>query len=161
MNPLALGLVLGTFFALLVLAAWEWSRWVVSVYQWLLKQPAFSGLCLFPTGSLPGEGGHEISDREQPRLWPSSRTTSLSSPAPASSSADLESAVHRCDRSPTVDNATFNVFVIGLLAAVPLGTAMQPDFESFWGGFEAVIEPGGVVIVALGMILIARRYLRP
>jgi hypothetical protein len=38
---------------------------------------------------------------------------------------------------------------------------MQPDFEAFWGGFEATLAPGGVVITALGMILIARRYLRP
>lgn len=160
MNPLALGLILGSFFALMALAAWEWSRWVVSVYQWLLKQPAFSGLRLSPARSLPGEGGYEPADREQPHSELSSRATSLSSLVRARFTADLESAALAPVKKRLSGSAT-TFSLIGLFAAVPLGTAMQPDFEAFWGGFEAVIEPGGVVIVALGMILIARRYLRP
>lgn len=42
-----------------------------------------------------------------------------------------------------------------------LAVAEAPDFDSFFGGFQAVVDAGGPVLLGLGMVLIARRYLRP
>jgi hypothetical protein len=82
---------LGLFFAFIAWSAWEWTRILVSVYQWLLKQPAFSRLCLSPTGSLPGEGDHDPPQRRQPNQYRSSQGRLLSSPVPARCTPDLES----------------------------------------------------------------------
>lgn len=44
---------------------------------------------------------------------------------------------------------------------VPLAAAMQPDFDSFFGGLQAVIDAAGIALIAVGMVAIARKYLRP
>jgi hypothetical protein len=44
-----------------------------------------------------------------------------------------------------------------VLAFVPIGVAMQPDFDAFFGGLEAAVAAGGVLVIALVVVLAVRR----
>ncbi len=92
MSAPAFGLLLAVLALLVVLALETGFRVFLSACQWFLKQPAFSRLCLSPRCSPPGEGDHDGPSAEQPHGYRSTHGRLLSSPLPASSSADLESA---------------------------------------------------------------------
>jgi hypothetical protein len=36
-------------------------------------------------------------------------------------------------------------------------TALEPDFESFFGGLEAAVAAGGIFVIALVVVLAVRR----
>lgn len=44
---------------------------------------------------------------------------------------------------------------------LPFGVALQPDFEAFFGGFEAAVVAGGVVLVAVVVVTAIRRMVQP
>jgi hypothetical protein len=104
--------------AALVVAALEWVRILESVYQWCLEQLGQS--CdTSPPSRPPGEGAHDGPQHHEPDRPPFSRATFLSSPSPASSSADLGSAA---------------VFAPGVAAIDP-----SPSFEAFGAGLELMV----------------------
>jgi len=138
---MAVLLVGGLGLGLLAALAWWWVSLLVSVYQWFLSQPAFRRLGVRPCCSPSGEEGHEISDPEQPNRQPSSRGTPLSSPLTARCTPDLESG----------GSALF------AFSGLVRGTAMDPDFDAFFGGLEAAVAAGGVVVIALVVVLAVRR----
>jgi hypothetical protein len=129
-----MALAIVCFVVLLVaVAAVAWVRLLVSVYQWLLRCPLL-GQRVSLTGSLPGEGGHDGPEHDRPQRQPLSGGTSLSSPPPACFSSGLVP-----------------------LAVVPFATALEPDFESFFGGMEAAVAAGGIAVIALVVVLAVRK----
>jgi hypothetical protein len=40
---------------------------------------------------------------------------------------------------------------------IPLATALEPDFTAFFGGLEAAIFAGGILVIALVVVLAVRR----
>ena len=93
MSAPAFGLLLTVFVVVVVLAIETAFRALVSACQWCAKQPAFSRLCLSSSSSPPGEGDPCGASDNEPHHYRSSHGRLLSSHPPASSSADLESAV--------------------------------------------------------------------
>jgi hypothetical protein len=39
-----------------------------------------------------------------------------------------------------------------------LATALQPDFEAFFGGMEAAILGGGICVIAVVVVMTVRRF---
>jgi len=42
-------------------------------------------------------------------------------------------------------------------SAVPFAAALDPDFDAFFGGLEAAVLAGGIVVIALVVVLAVRR----
>lgn len=122
--------VVAALVALLVLAAWEWVRFLQSVYQWFLERSARADRDSVSSSSLPGEGGHEGPPAEQSDQYRSSHGRLLSSPHPARCSADPESGVFA---------------VPAALAAID----PNPDFSAFGAGVELMIFTALFTIGAL------------
>lgn len=40
-----------------------------------------------------------------------------------------------------------------------VATALQPDFDAFFGGLEVAIAAGGVLVIALVVVLAVRRFI--
>ena len=110
---------------LLLLGSWEGARLIVSACQWFLKGSALADPDSSRPRSLPGEGGHDLPARHGPHHRPSSVGALLSSPPPARSQADLESAARRLDRLPLVSPA------LALAAIDP-----SPNLPAFRAGVE-------------------------
>lgn len=159
-----LGLVLGAVAAVLVLAAYEWTRIVVSAYHLGMRH-------LWPQGARPhtspiaGAGGtcHPKGAKRPPQGVDQSRNGRY---------GYLEHAcLHGCDGlcvwcGCTEDDEDLadvqfprNDFKLeSALAAVPLGTALQPDFDAFFGGLEAAVAAGGVLLIAVVVVMTVRRF---
>lgn len=126
-------------FGFIVLAgAWQASAWIVSACQWLFHRFCSPKPGVSPTCSSPGEGSHD----SPPAIG---HTTSLpragdlhSSPLPASSSADLESAVFLAP--------------VSLAAIDP-----APDFDAFGAGVELVVF---TVLFTIGSFLVLNWIIR-
>jgi hypothetical protein len=58
---------------------------------------------------------------------------------------------------PAVDFARRDYHLFAL-AAVPFGTALQPDFDAFFGGLEAAVAAGGVLLIACVVVVAIRRF---
>ena len=41
---------------------------------------------------------------------------------------------------------------------IPLAAALQPDFDAFFGGLEAAVAAGGVLLIACVVVLAIRRF---
>lgn len=44
-----------------------------------------------------------------------------------------------------------------IFSLIPAGVALQPDFDAFFGGMEAAVVAGGIVVIALVVVLAIRR----
>jgi hypothetical protein len=63
-----------------------------SLWQFFCSSRPFSGREVSLTCSLPGQGDHEVAPHSGPQPFRTSQGRLLSSPPPASGTADLESA---------------------------------------------------------------------
>jgi hypothetical protein len=89
----ALGFLFGVGIFLVVLLALDTTLWILrSACQLLFSRSALADRESSPPSSPPGEGDHDGPSPEQPHTYRSSHGRLLSSPSPARSSADRESA---------------------------------------------------------------------
>jgi hypothetical protein len=164
--------------AAVLLAAWEWgrfcarcylslARWASSLDKRAAKPRSARSFLRSPllgdrsSSSVEGSRGPEHPRPDQP---PSSPEPPLSSPLTAGSTRELDSRGEASDGSsvydqpPRVDFGRRDYHGIGLLAAVPVGTALQPDFDAFFGGLEAAVATGGVLVIAVVVVMTIRRF---
>jgi uncharacterized membrane protein AbrB (regulator of aidB expression) len=104
------------FVFILVAGSWQAASWVVSACQWFFGRSAHADRESSCTSSLPGQGGHDGPQASQPHRYATSHGRHLSSPPPAGSSADLESAAFLLPLSigaidPSPDLAAFGAGV--------------------------------------------------
>jgi hypothetical protein len=117
-----MSLLLACLVAAVVVALFEAWCIALSACQWFLSRRPLLGRRVTPTCSLPGEGGHDGSQAAQSRRYATSHGRSLSSPPPASSSADRESAVGLLPLS----------FSLGAIDP-------SPDLSAFGAGVELIV----------------------
>ena len=43
---------------------------------------------------------------------------------------------------------------------LPLGVALQPDFDAFFGGLEAAVVTGGIVLIVVVVVTAIRRMVQ-
>lgn len=41
---------------------------------------------------------------------------------------------------------------------IPLAEALQPDFDAFFGGMEVAVATGGVLLIAVVVVMAIRRF---
>jgi hypothetical protein len=136
MSSVILVLVVVAFAVLLCFLAWQWVRIVLGVFRWL---SAASGQGAPSPDSRPiaglGSGSHPKGAKRPPE------------------GVDDPGEVGYYNRPPRVsfrrsDAPAFLLF----------GVALKPDFDSFFGGLEAAVAAGGVVLVAVVVVMTVRRF---
>lgn len=145
MTTVTLGLIVGVLVAAVVVGLFESYRISVSACQFFfaLLRASFRPAGGSSTAAPPSKAGlavdlHGGPPTDQPDLYRSSHGHLLSSPIPARSSADLESAARRLNGLPAVTP-------IGVLAAIDAA----PNFSAFGAGVELGIFTGLFTIASL------------
>ena len=164
--------VLACLVAAAILAAVEWGRFCACSYlsvlrwlssldhraakprdaQWLSRSP------LLGDRSTPAVEPSRGPAASRPDSRPSSLESPHSSPPPARRTADPESAGSEPFRDPPHVDFARRDYHVAALAALPLGAALQPDFDAFFGGLEAAVAAGGVLLIACVVVLAIRRF---
>jgi len=134
----------------LLIAAWEWARIVASAYEvfcrWLgvpqdRAPQARSARWSFPRPLL-GRGSR-LSVKGLRRR--KAKVRKDPAPPPNPPSHDLS--------PPVVDFGRRNYPAVALFAV-----ALEPDFDSFFGGIEAAVAAGGIAVIAVVVVLAIRRF---
>ncbi len=134
MSVLVVGLLTAVFVGALVLAAFEWVRVVVGAFRWaeaLFKAHGAPSPDSQPIAD-PGSGGHPQGAQRPP----------------TKEGVDGRGGIGYPARHYLLDVGSF----------VALGVALDPDFESFFGGFATAVAAGGVLLIAVVVVMAVRRF---
>lgn len=133
MSPTVVGLLLAVYAFVLVIAAFAWVRFVVSVLAWVVRQ--FAG------------HGAPSPDR-QPKAGPAPGRNPKGAKRPPKGVVDRGG----------VGYPARHYFTAGTPVVFLFGVAMEPDFESFFGGFTTAVAAGGVLLIAVVVVMAIRRF---
>jgi hypothetical protein len=133
--PIALGVL---FAFVLVIAAVEWVRLVLFGYRWVVAVLA---------SASPGAGA------------PSPDRQHITGPGSGShpEGAQRPPTQEGVDGRGGVGYPARHYFSAGFVPVV-FGVAMEPDFESFFGGFATAVAAGGVLLIAVVVVIAVRRF---
>lgn len=162
-------LLLGSFALLFALAAWQWVRVVVGAFRWAASvffPPASCAACE-DSGWLRAVGDPE-GDRVD--AWYPCRFCASGHGAPSPDNrpkAGPGSGSHPegAQRPPTQEGVDgrggvgypARHYLLDLGSFVAFGAALAPDFESFFGGFATAVAAGGVLLIAVVVVMAVRR----
>lgn len=133
----------------LVLAAWEWARVVASAYEYFCRvlgvpqerAPKARSPRWFSARPLLGRASTWLS-RFRRR-----RSSVRKAPPPPSNPPSHDTS------PPVVDFGRSDY----KLVALPVAVALDPDFDSFLGGVEAAVASGGILLIAVVVVMAIRR----